>query len=128
DLQYSVSPATGRERLTSVQECAGAPLECLSPTTFTYQDGSIGLGDLQTTSSPATPSVDINGDGRDDLVYSSAATNGKHMVAFANAAGGFNAPINTNVTVHTGSIYLDYNVDGKADILSPISGKWWVKL
>ncbi len=128
-LQYDVSPATARERLTSVQECAGAPLECLTPTTFTYHNGSIGFGAQQTLLAPNLPSaasaIDINGDGRDDVVYTA---NGTHMIAFANAAGGFNAPINTGVAMHAGSIYGDYNLDGKADILSPISGTWWVKL
>lgn len=124
-LGYDTSPATQRERLISIQECAGS--DCLSPSTFTYENGSIGLGTLQTAVANGTR-IDINGDGRDDLVYASATTNGTHMVAFANATGGFNAPVNTGVPVHTGSIYGDYNADGKADILSPISGTWYVKL
>ncbi|MEY2920615.1 MAG: hypothetical protein RL261_1920 [Pseudomonadota bacterium] len=125
NFSYDTSTATGRERLYSVQECAGASLDCVPATTFTYQNASIATGSVQTLGVPGVPSVDINGDGRDDIIY---AVSGVHWIAFANASGGFNAPVNTGVAAHANSIYGDYNLDGKVDVLSPISGKWWVKL
>ena len=136
NFEYDVAPATARERLISVEECGAGALDCFSPTTFAYQAGSIGLGAAQnsgiTLPSGAT-AIDVNGDGRDDLLYSSTNTSGtgKWMVAFANGAGGYGVPVNTNITNtnFTGAVYLDYNLDGKGDLLVPYSGTtWWILL
>lgn len=128
--------STGRSRLASVQECAGTTSDCLSPTQFTYYDGvpfgaevSSGAG----VSSGAVWPLDINGDGREDLVYSSSATSGagQWMVMFANASGGYDTPVNTGITNTNfgGAIPIDYNRDGRADLLVPYSGStWWVLL
>jgi len=64
--------ASVRSRLASVQECAGD--ECLQPTVFAYQDGTPALSAERATTAaiPATVQplpLDVNGDGRDDLVY-----------------------------------------------------------
>ena len=135
-LTYDVSATTGRDRFVSLQECAGAVPDCMAPTTLTYQSGSIGLqGEQATGITPAGSLfvVDVNGDARDDLVYSSTATSGTGvwMVAFANAGGGYNTPVNTGVanTNFSGAIPIDYNADGRADLLVPYSGTtWWVML
>jgi hypothetical protein len=135
-LSYDVSASTGRDRLTSVQECAGAVPDCFPATAFTYQEGSIGLQAEQVTGMTGVNGamvLDVNGDGRDDLVYSSTGTSGtgKWMVAFAAAAGGYSAPVNTSITNtnYTKAIAGDYNRDGKADLLVPYSGStWWVLL
>jgi YD repeat-containing protein len=75
----------------------------------------------------------VNGDGRDDLVYSSSTTSGSGtwMVMLANSSGGYNAAINTAVTNtnYAGAIPIDYNADGLEDLLVPYSGgTWWVML
>ena len=87
--------STNRSRLASLQECAGGAADCFPATTFTYQNGTVGLN-TETATAYSMPSItrpwamDVNGDGRDDLVYPSSATSGSGtwLVAFANAAGG----------------------------------------
>jgi RHS repeat-associated protein len=128
--------STSKSRLASIQECAGATPDCFSPTTFSYQNGTHGLNAEVSTgaSSPTTPwPMDVNGDGREDLVYSSSTTSGSGtwMVMFANTSGGYNAPINTGVTNtnYQGAIPIDYNADGLKDLLVPYSGgTWWVMM
>jgi RHS repeat-associated protein len=76
--------------------------------------------------------MDVNGDGREDLVYSSSATSGSGtwMVMFANGTG-YNTPTNTGITNtnYSGAIKIDYNGDGLKDLLVPYSGgTWWVML
>ena len=134
DLTYeSTLSGSGRSRLASIQECAGSPSDCLPATTFTYQNGSIGLGNETSVSAtiPVGPGLplDVNGDGREDLVY--AGSTSKWMVMFANASGGFDTPVNTNIasTNSAQAITIDYNDDGKGDLLVPYSGStWWVLL
>jgi RHS repeat-associated protein len=127
--------AAARSRLASVQECASA--ECLQPTVFAYQDGTPGLNAERATTAaiPATVQplpLDVNGDGRDDLVYPSSATSGAGtwMVMLAEA-GGHGAPISTGIpnTGYLGAIPIDYDADGRDDLLVPYaSGRWWVML
>jgi RHS repeat-associated protein len=134
--QSSLSSAL-RSRLASVQDCAGASVDCMPATTFSYQNGGVGLN-AQSTTSASVPSaafpfaIDVNGDGRDDLVYVSSTTSGSGnwMVMLANASG-FGSPINTGVanTNWSGAIPIDYNADGLGDILVPFNGtSWWVML
>lgn len=71
--------STSKSRLASVQECAGAAPDCFPATTFNYQNGTSGLAAEVSmgTSIPATTTpwpMDVNGDGREDLVYSSSST------------------------------------------------------
>lgn len=136
ELNYDTAlSSTSKSRLASVQECAGAALDCLPPTNFLYQNGTPGLGAVNNTgqSVPTTPwPLDINGDGRDDLVYSSSTTSGAGywMIMFANAGGGYDAPFNTTRanTNYQGAIPIDYNADGLDDLLVPSGGTWWVML
>lgn len=129
----SASSSTGRSRLSSVQECAGS--ECLQPTVFTYQNGTPGLS-AEFASGAAVPApaqalpLDVNGDGREDLVYSSSATSGSGtwMVMLANASG-YGAPVSTGIanTSYAGAIPIDYDADGRDDLLVPYAGgTWWV--
>jgi YD repeat-containing protein len=138
DLTYEAAlSGSGRSRLAAVQECAGSPLECFTATSFTYQNGSIGLG-AESSAGATVPTIyawplDVNGDGREDLVYPSSATSGSGtwMVLFASASGGYGTPVNTGIlnTNHSGAIPIDYNQDGKDDLLVPYSGStWWVML
>ncbi|MGH8175112.1 MAG: FG-GAP-like repeat-containing protein, partial [Steroidobacter sp.] len=137
DLAYeSALSSTSKSRLQSVQECAGASLDCLPATTFTYQNGANGLNgevsmgiNMLTTPWP----MDVNGDGRDDLVYSSSTTSGggNWMVLLANSAGGYDAPRDTGVTNtnYHRATPIDYNADGREDLLVSYSGgTWWVML
>jgi RHS repeat-associated protein len=100
-LDHAQSGVTSRSLLTSVKECADeAAANCLSPLTFTYQPGMAGL----TAGVGAAPSgssnvlqkgrYDLNGDGKQDLVYKSGAT---WWVAFG-GTNGFSGPYDTGVT------------------------------
>jgi RHS repeat-associated protein len=129
--------SASHSRLHSVQECAGAPLECLAPTIFTYQNGTNGLaaevssGQTIPTAAHALP-IDVNGDGRTDLVYSSSTTSGAGtwQVMFANSSGGYGAPINTGHanTNYRQAIPIDYNADGLEDVLVPNSSGYWAAM
>jgi hypothetical protein len=135
ELTYeSALSSTSKSRLASIQECAGATPDCFAATTFNYQNGTSGLGTEVSMSMnmPTDPwPMDVNGDGRKDLVYSSHITSGSGtwMVMLANSSGGYNAPTNTGVTNtnYTGATPIDYNADGLEDLLVPHSGgTWWV--
>jgi YD repeat-containing protein len=128
--------STSKSRVQSIQECAGSTgTDCLSATTFTYQNGVAGVGS-EVASTGAVPTVpylplDVNGDGRTDVVYSSSVTSGSGswMVMLANSSGGFNAPVNSGIlnTNYSQAIATDYNGDGRDDFLVPYSGgTWWV--
>jgi YD repeat-containing protein len=127
---------TGRSRVQSIQECAGASgTDCLPATTFAYQSGTPGLAN-EVSSGVSLPTtaplpLDVNGDGLSDIVYSSSTTSGSGvwMVMFANTGGTFNAPVNTGITNtnYSQAIRIDYDADGLEDFLVPYSGgTWWV--
>jgi hypothetical protein len=135
ELTYEASlSSTMKSRLQSVQECAGATPDCLPPTTFVYQNGTAGFGSEVNTgvSIPTVPLLmDVNGDGRDDLVYSSSLGSGTWMILFANSSGGYTTPATNTFIPNTnfaGAISVDYNGDGFADLMIPsYSGStWWV--
>jgi RHS repeat-associated protein len=138
DLTYQGAlSTTSRGRLVSVTECAGSTAsDCLPPTAFAYQDG-VGAattamgGEVNTGYNvPTIPwPMDVNGDGRDDLVYSSSTTSGagEWMVMFANSAGAYNSPTPTGRTNtnYSGATPIDYNADGMRDLLVQSSGSNW---
>jgi RHS repeat-associated protein len=137
DLAYqSTLSSTTRSRLASVTECAGAATaDCLPATTFAYQNGTGGVTtamnpEINTNFDvPTTPwPMDVNGDGRDDLVYSSSTTSGAGvwMVMFANSAGGYNTPTPTHTNANYQSATpIDYNADGFDDLLVHNSSNTW---
>lgn len=130
-FSYTAAPTTNRSRLTSIQECSDAQLtSCLSPTTVTYQNGTAGISATKTTIVSNSSSVkgfhDINGDGRQDLIYevtSGAAplTTKTLYVAFATTTG-YGTPISTGLT-QTGAQQRGYidagdlTASGKTDIV-----------
>ena len=137
DLTYELSLSNAnRSRLQSVKECAGSPLKCLSPLTFTYQNGTLGLGSEtlsgSTIPSGTTPiSLDLNGDGFTDLVYPSSSGSGSWMYRLADGSGGYGAAVNSGIanTNHAMAVPFDYNNDGFDDILVQYSGTtWWAIL
>jgi RHS repeat-associated protein len=76
---YDTGPITRRDRLASVTECDGdmlAGAACKRPTRFYYSDGAdatFHLPNVFATAPDTTRSVsrvvDLNGDGRDDIIY-----------------------------------------------------------
>ena len=137
DLNYAPAlSATGRSRLVSVQECMGDSVDCVPPKQFTYYDGAPYGGEMTAGATVTQYSVwpmDVNGDGREDVAYSSSATSGSGYwrVMFANAQDGYSAPVNVAITNtnFADAIPIDYNQDGRGDLLVPYSGStWWVML
>lgn len=134
ELTYEAAlSATRRSRLASVQHCAGTSPDCLAPTTFSYQNATAGVGSAVNSglTIPAGESplpLDVNGDGRADLVWRSSLTPGAGywMVALSNGSGGYSVAINTGIASADGAIAIDYNADGLDDLLMPYSGTWRV--
>lgn len=134
NLTYEPSLSnTGKSRVASLLECAGsAGTECFPATSFTYSNGTPGVTGAINTAVGASTSrwvTDVNGDGRDDIVYSSGSSgSGSWMIMFASGSG-YAVPVNTGVanTNYTQAIRIDYNADGLGDMLVPYSGgTWWV--
>ncbi len=131
---YNQSGTSPRSRLTSIQECDtnGA---CLSPTTVSWQDGSdrveadngnspsFGFG------APYLLPMDMEGDGRTDLVYPVLSTS-----AFAASTCTWNVAIASTSGTFTGgsgagggtiancdaALPIDINSDGRSDLLVKI--------
>lgn len=137
NLAYEANlSSASRSRLASITECAGsAGTDCFAPTTFTYQNGTNGYA-TQTGTGVSAPNganvyaMDVNGDGRTDLVFTSSGSpgTGTWKIAFSNGSG-YNAPINTGIadTGYYSAVPIDYNADGLIDLMVPYSGgTWWV--
>lgn len=133
-LTYQTAPTTKRDRLQSVQECGGsAGTDCLRPTTITYQNGTAGIASpTLSTGSGATSgkanTVDIDGDGRMDLVYATlSGSTYTWRVKFATSSG-FGAAINTGVTTSATDpvIFDDFDGNGRVDLLTLSGGVWHV--
>lgn len=130
-LTYADSPTTQHGRLAAVQECGGSNgADCLSPTTISYQNGQSGIATPATVvgSLPVYLDlriVDINGDGRSDLVYSTGP-NGNFIEWFVSLAGpsGFSAPINTGLRIALNDVRAELLIGdflgiGRLQLLGP---------
>jgi RHS repeat-associated protein len=128
---YATAPTTQRDRLTQIQECSAT--DCLQPTSISYQNGTAGIGSPATATgsgptSGTVRSVDVNGDGRLDLAYSTASgSNRTWWVQLSNGTG-FGAPISTGITVlSTANVLLDdFLGDGGTQLLAPNGGVWFL--
>jgi RHS repeat-associated protein len=127
--------ASGRSRLASVQECAVTTGDCFPATQFTWTNSSASMGS-ELNPGQAVPSgqftwhmIDIDADGRDDLVYVSHATSGSGTwrIRKGNSAGGFDTEINTGIT-NTNYIQaqsLEWDGDGRLDLMVPYASNRW---
>lgn len=131
--EANLSPSS-KSRISTITECAGAAgTDCLPATTFSYQNGVNNFGgrtDLTLSASTPRPiMLDINADGRQDLVYPSTNTSGTGtwLVRFGTNSG-FGPVINTSIS-NAGfvtAVATDYDFDGLADLLVQYSGTtWW---
>ena len=133
NIAYTTPVGTGTQRsqVQSIQLCRAST--CLPATTFEWQNGVAGWGSQSNTgrTSEGHEHVligDFNGNGRDDLFVpiSVSGTLRWHVIPAQN--GTLGAPINTGLAApspqHTRII--DYNGDGRADLLVPGTGGTWL--
>lgn len=137
-LAYAQSPSSQRSRITTISDC-NASGACLPATTFGWQAGSNGHA-LDPVSSDVTGGgwtasayerfmLDVNGDGKTDLVlipYSEAIVH----VFLATTGGNFALnPITTDVSgsgwgsADYQRFFGDVNGDGKADLILAFRGE-----
>lgn len=133
DLAYDTTGATGRSRLSSLEECAGSA--CFSPTRFEWTSVPAGWSvnlpvDLAPDRVQAALPGDADGDGFDDLTYFDAAS--RQWMVLRGGASGFQYP-----AVGTGlgsdgdasqAVSADLDGDGRRDVLVPGSGGYWHRL
>jgi RHS repeat-associated protein len=138
-LAYSQG-STSRSLLGSIVECAGPSSQdiCLTPTIFAYTFNQGEFQEIQTAvsdvlASPAGRSnlpgriqvVDIDGDGRDDILYTSALNPNQFAFRLSTVDGAgnptFSQPHYTSLRVSSRGDRpqtLDFNFDGTTDLLS----------
>jgi RHS repeat-associated protein len=110
-------------RLKTITECVPTN-DCLPATSLQWQSATAGHGAAVTQPGigVAMP-LDINGDGYDDLVWSASGT---WRISWGGAAGP-GTPVNTGIAVYAGpqALPLDWNGDGRMDLLVPWSDNKW---
>lgn len=128
NLSYEAGAATGRSRLTGLTRCA-ANGDCLASTTFVWQEGEAGVDatagntGISTTNSLYAHAMDVNGDGKTDLVYPTGTT-WKVRLSLGEQ---FSVEIDTGIA-NTGYHYarpLDFDADGRIDLLVPYANNRW---
>jgi RHS repeat-associated protein len=127
-LSYNTSGSTPRSRLSSIQECDRNGY-CLAPTMISWQDGISAWSASDTVSATnsaavmeQSQAVDIDADGRVDLLYPQA---NKWWYMRANASGGFDSPINSNIDAGPEAGYaqpFDYDSSGRRGLLVNVPG------
>lgn len=134
DLSYEAGGGAGqRSRLSSVQECAAG--ECLAATSLQWINGTSSWAGSEANSGQSISANkligDINGDGRDDVVFSSTATSGTGTWYYSlGGASGLSSVVDsTRANWNQADAQLaEWNGDGMLDLLVPCndSGMWCV--
>ena len=137
-LDYDYSTTSGRSLLKSLQECRGNT--CLPLTQFTWSEPEKRFQAETTGSNTAFPREikssklgDINADGRSDLVFVDEQSN-NFKIAYANGHSGFGVASVTSLIAPSGDEIdnkwhlLDYNADGRQDLLKQDGTVWNVYL
>ncbi len=140
EVSYEGSPATARDRITSIQMCStGASPICLTPSSFAHSDielskFTVGSGAFQTYTNLngqdgsynwyRSSFADFDGDGQSDIFlnyYDGAfKPTGYRDILLSNGDGTFTVHGNPNAADGTLAWYepsfADFNGDGKSDI------------
>jgi len=132
DLAYEPALSSGgRSRLSTLTECGSGGTDCLSPTTFEWQDGATGASavsafSIQRPGPAAIPFgqswnlADINGDGRNDYVWMGGTQVASSTIRYrlSLAGGNFGPAVDTGIPSPRGiGVPFDANGDGFADLL-----------
>ncbi|OOG37305.1 FG-GAP-like repeat-containing protein [Polaromonas sp. A23] len=130
---YEVSAGTHRSRLKTITECDSTGT-CLRPAVLAWHDRVTAFEPLVTSSLRAdsfagwiTQLLDINGDGRSDLVVTSTGTSGLHVITGLGRGDGTFEPLVTSslrADSFAGWItqLLDINGDGRSDLVVTSTG------
>jgi RHS repeat-associated protein len=131
-LGYDSGTASSRRRLRTVQECSAA--SCFPATTISYQSGQAGWPNTPVSLGFSIPlpaelkRLDLNGDGRLDLLYPTAptSTTRRWWVRYAQGTG-YGAAIDTGMTSASSDVIPigDFDGDGAEDALFPVGGVWY---
>ncbi len=134
-LAYGTGTGSGRSRLASIEQCG--PTECLPPTVFSWQAGVTGFDAAVT--GPTDPLAgeavfaDHDGDGDADLYIpvNAGGTVRWHVRLASPAVPGVYAgnPLNTGVARHGTGRALEFDGDGRRDLLAQGPGSpatWFV--
>lgn len=124
DLTLAAGAATGRSHVQQARVC-GASGACLTPTTFTWQDtaspGFSGTGELVdlTPGGTATLPIDVNGDGRGDLVYLDSAQPMNATTYLSSGSAMTACPSPSQIPSAPSQILFggDANGDGRTDLI-----------
>lgn len=125
DITYEAAGGAGnRSRIASIQECVAD--DCLASTTFQWINGTPGWNtEVSTGQTSYNPLIlDINGDGHEDVAFSSSPTSGAGAWYFMlGTDSGFTAASNSGITNYNfaDARVTDWNGDAFGDILVPCS-------
>lgn len=146
-LTYDLSPTTNRSRVVSIKECADvAETRCQPPTWFNYapgngetlQEGTLssgafsGLPLMKWDGSMGTIPLDLNGDGRTDLLrWAHDASQNRVYLSELGEGGDFRESSAFNLAGEPlfsedacyASMIADFNGDGIPDILRHVATK-----
>lgn len=130
-LGYGLT-TNGRSAVAAVQEC-DASSACLPATQIGWQHAEPGAASEVTTAlsigslSPYAQRMDLNGDGKQDVVYPNSST-GAWSYALATGSG-FGSASNAGGSIYgtnyQKAVQIDYNADGLTDLLIPDSSSVW---
>lgn len=129
-LSYNTAGASPRSRLSSIQECDGSNA-CLAPTIFSWYDGLTGWEDTSIVSPASSTAVmdaayaiDMDADGRSDLVYPQASGATTYWYSMkATTSGQYGAPAATTfATSNYVALPIDYSATGRRGLLTSITG------
>jgi hypothetical protein len=138
-LTYQNDGATGFSKLRSLQECGTSSSACLPATTFDWEPGAAGFEARkvqQISVVPLPPSsvivssllvLDVDGNGMEDLAFphDTASGSGGEVWQILPSSGGspfidhnvFTAPLEGLSGAGTEAFAIDYDLDGRTDIL-----------
>lgn len=125
-LGYELIPS-GHSAVAWIQEC-GVGDVCLPATQLTWLKGSSGfsggqhqLGPKEAGDSTKARFVDVNGDGRDDLV----TREGGRIIVYFSQGDSLGSRLDTGVGESDWAQWT--NIDGEAgqDLVIPQGGRWW---
>ena len=133
-LSYQTAPHRGVSQLVAISECHGAT--CYPGTTFTWANPDQGV-----TGAPAVRhsdgflggrAADLDGDGVNELVFLTASEGGRPYLKYFYRDSGGVWRLHTFRQVASDDVLnswtiIDYDNDGRQDLMYQRAGGWWVR-